>query len=65
MEAEDGDGPHSPFTTALLKDLPVPGLDVRKAFGRVRDDVMKATENRQEPFVYGSLGADDVAIVPR
>ncbi|HLZ02683.1 MAG TPA: caspase family protein [Bradyrhizobium sp.] len=62
--AEDGDGQHSPFTTAILKDLPVPGLDVRLAFGRVRDEVMKSTGSRQEPFVYGSLGGGNVALVP-
>jgi hypothetical protein len=39
-------------------------LDVRKAFGFVRDDVLKTTGNRQEPFVYGSLGGNDVPLVP-
>ena len=62
--AEDGDGAHSPFTTALLQHLTTPGLDIRKALGFVRDDVMAATNNRQEPFVYGSLGGHDVALVP-
>ena len=62
--ADDGDGQHSPFTTAVLKNLTVPGLDVRLAFGRVRDDVLKNTGNRQEPFVYGSLGGSNVALVP-
>jgi uncharacterized caspase-like protein len=62
--AEDGDGKDSPFTMALASHLTTPGLDVRKAFGFVRDDVLKATSNRQEPFVYGSLGGDDVALVP-
>lgn len=62
--AADGDEKNSPFTTALVKYLPRPGLDLRKAFGFVRDDVMKVTHNRQEPFVYGSLGGDDVALVP-
>jgi hypothetical protein len=62
--ADDGDGDHSPFTTAVLKDLPVPGLDVRLAFGRVRDDVLKSTSNRQEPFVYGSLGGGNISLVP-
>ena len=37
---------------------------MRKAFGFVRDDVIKATASRQEPFVYGSLGGDDVPLVP-
>jgi hypothetical protein len=62
--AEDGDGQHSPFTMALLKSLTVPGLDVRLAFGRVRDEVMRATGSRQEPFVYGSLGGSNIALVP-
>jgi hypothetical protein len=61
--ADDGDGQHSPFTSAILKNLPVPGLDVRLAFGRVRDDVLKNTGNRQEPFVYGSLGGGNVSLV--
>lgn len=61
--AEDGVGEHSPFTRALLNHLTEPGLDVRLAFGRVRDDVMKTTNKRQEPFVYGSLGGATVAIV--
>ena len=62
--ASDGDGKHSPFTTALLKNLTVPGLDLRIALGRVRDDVMEMTRNRQEPFVYGSLGGSTVSLVP-
>jgi hypothetical protein len=62
--ADDGDGEHSPFTSAVLKNLTVPGLDVRLAFGRVRDEVLKLTANRQEPFVYGSLGGGNVALVP-
>jgi len=62
--ADDGDGDHSPFTTAVLKNLTVPGLDVRLAFGRVRDEVLKVTGNRQEPFVYGSLGGGNVSLVP-
>src|SRR5437868_12206850 len=62
--ALDGDAKNSPFTIALAKHLATPGLDVRRAFGFVRDDVLKATSNRQEPFVYGSLGGDDVPLVP-
>ena len=62
--AADGDGNNSPFTSALVKYLPTPGLDLRMAFGFVRDDVMKVTRNRQEPFIYGSLGGNDVALVP-
>jgi uncharacterized caspase-like protein len=62
--AQDGNGSNSPFTMALARHLTTPGLDIRKAFGFVRDDVLKSTGNQQEPFVYGSLGGEDVALVP-
>ena len=62
--ALDGDAKHSPFTAALLKHLATPGLDLRIAFGQVRDDVLKVTSNKQEPFVYGSLGGTTVSLVP-
>ena len=60
----DGDGRNSPFTTALLKYVTQPGLDIRLALGKVRDDVLRATNHRQEPYVYGSLGGENVALVP-
>ena len=60
----DGDGANSPFTTALLKYISQPGLDIRLALGKVRDDVLRATNHRQEPYVYGSLGGENVALVP-
>jgi hypothetical protein len=62
--ASDGDSKNSPFTTALVKHITTPGLDLRKAFGYVRDDVLRNTGNKQEPYVYGSLGGDDVPLVP-
>jgi uncharacterized caspase-like protein len=61
--AADGDGKNSPFTAALSHHLTKPGLDVRRAFGFVRDEVLKTTGNKQEPFVYGSLGGEDVPLV--
>jgi uncharacterized caspase-like protein len=62
--ALDGNTGNSPFTSALLKHLGTPGLELGKAFRLVRDDVMNATDNKQEPLVYGSLGGNDVALVP-
>jgi uncharacterized caspase-like protein len=62
--AEDGEGANSPFAAALLKNLTMPGLDVRLAFGRVRDEVLRSTANKQEPFVYGSLGGEGLPLVP-
>ena len=61
--ASDGDSKNSPFAAALVERLPTPGLDLRKAFGFVRDDVLKTTGYKQEPYVYGSLGGDDVPLV--
>ena len=60
--ASDGDGANSPYTTALLKHLETPGLDVRLLFGKVRDDVVSATGGNQEPYIYESLGGDVVAL---
>jgi hypothetical protein len=60
----DGDGPNSPYATALLRHLAEPGIDIRIALGRVRDDVLAMTGGRQEPFIYGSLGGATIALVP-
>ena len=61
--ASDG-GKNSPYASALVKYIGTPGMDLRRVFGFVRDDVMKATGNKQEPYVYGTLGGDDVPLVP-
>jgi hypothetical protein len=62
--ASDGEyGKNSPFASALVNYVTRPGLDLRKAFGYVRDDVLKSTSNRQEPYLYGSLGGDDLSLV--
>ena len=62
--ASDGDSKNSPYALALIEHLPKPGLDLRRALGFVRDDVLKNTGNKQEPFVYGSLGGNDAPLVP-
>lgn len=64
LTAFDGNSKNSPYAAALVKYIATPGLDLRRAFGFVRDDVLQATGNRQEPFVYGSLGGEDVSLVP-
>jgi Caspase domain len=61
----DGDGANSPFAAALLKHVAEPGLDIRIALGRVRDEVLKVTGGRQEPFIYGSLGGATIPLVPQ
>lgn len=53
--AFDGKGEHSPYTSALLKSIEEPGLELQFLFRRVRDHVIRETDKRQEPFFYGSL----------
>jgi WD40 repeat protein len=62
--AADGDDAVSPFTAALVKHLGTPGVDVEFALRKVRDLVLEQTRQRQEPFFYGSLGGDVIAITP-
>jgi hypothetical protein len=60
----DGAGSNSPFAAALVKHIAEPGLDIRIALGRVRDEVLRTTAGRQEPFIYGSLGGSIIPLVP-
>jgi uncharacterized caspase-like protein len=62
--AYDGHGRHSPYAEALLKHMATPGLDVIRMFGRVKDAVLTATKDAQEPWIYGSPGGDSIALVP-
>jgi hypothetical protein len=40
--------------------MKMPGLEVRRLFDHVRDDVLEMTQRRQQPFSYGSLpGSQD------
>lgn len=63
--AEDGDGENSPFTQAILAHLQIPGLELSLFFRSVRDTVLKATNYRQEPYVFSSLGAEPFYFYPR
>jgi hypothetical protein len=56
--ALDGDGKNSPFTTALLKHIVTPGLDIGTVMRRVRTDVIAATKQKQVPWDHSSLTAD-------
>ncbi|WP_448954505.1 caspase family protein [Labrys neptuniae] len=62
--ALDGNGGNSPFVTALTNNLQKPGVEIGKLFRLVRDDVMKATDRKQEPFTYGSLPGEDFIFNP-
>jgi hypothetical protein len=58
--ASDGNGRNSPFTSALLANLEKPGLEVGFLFRTVREVVLKATDQKQEPVVYGSLPSVEI-----
>ena len=56
--ALDGDSRHSPFTQALLEHLETPDLDIDLMMKRVRGQVVRSTENKQEPYTTSSLTAE-------
>jgi hypothetical protein len=58
--AAEGSTRNSPFSAALLRHLETPGLEINFLFRRVRDDVMVATRNEQQPFTYGSLSQEEI-----
>lgn len=53
--ALDGEGGHSPFAKALIRELPARDVEIGMMFRRVRDIVMAETKNKQQPHFYGSL----------
>jgi uncharacterized caspase-like protein len=61
--ASDGDGTNSPFALAFAKRVVQPGIEINKVFRFVTQDVMVATDNSQQPFVYGSLPPEDFYFV--
>ena len=59
--AMDGDGKNSPFTTALLEHLGDPD-DIAVVLRKVREKVMRNTNNRQQPWEYGSLTGGELVL---
>jgi hypothetical protein len=56
----DGTGNHSPFAEALVKRMQQrPGLEIRRLFDFVRDDVLASTQRKQQPYSYGSISASE------
>ncbi|CAD5292657.1 Caspase domain-containing protein [Bosea sp. 62] len=53
--ADDGRGRNSPFTTALLKRIETPGLEIRQLMAEVRREVREATQGRQVPWENSAL----------
>jgi hypothetical protein len=52
--ALDGDGGHSPYTSALVDTMQKPGLDVFQTFNQVGLIVKRATGSSQQPWVSTS-----------
>ncbi|MGO9462070.1 MAG: caspase domain-containing protein, partial [Rhodomicrobium sp.] len=62
--ASDGKGTNSPFATALVKHMDEDGVELGRFFRRVTSSVLAATDNQQEPFVYGRIPDEDFYFKP-
>ncbi len=56
--AADGTGRNSPFTSALLKQMRTPGLEIKTLMTNVTRDVVQETNGRQRPWQNSSLEGD-------
>jgi hypothetical protein len=57
-EALDGEGGHSPYTSAFLNLAREPNVPIEQLFKRVRLDVTHATDGAQTPWESSSLTSD-------
>ncbi len=62
--ASDGKDANSPFATALVKHMDEDGIELGRFFRRVTSSVLAATNNQQEPFVYGRIPDEDFFFKP-
>jgi hypothetical protein len=53
--ALDGQGPNSPFTTALLKYIPQKGLEIQQLMTKVKAEVYQSTNKKQSPWHNSDL----------
>ena len=53
--ALDGEGRNSPFTSALLKTIEIPGMPLSDVMIDVRNDVLRTTGRKQVPWDNSSL----------
>ena len=61
--ALDGLDGNSPFTKALAREIPTPGLPIEQVFKNVRVEVIEKTNGQQTPWDTSSL-TDDFVFVP-
>jgi len=57
-EALDGDGGHSPYTSAFLNLAREPNVPIEQLFKRIRLDVAHSTDGAQTPWESSSLTSD-------
>ena len=60
--ASDGPGDLSPYATALVKALRVPGIELSMVFRRVSAEIDAATRGGQVPVVLGNWPAEDLLL---
>ncbi len=64
--ASDGKkGENSLFAKAFLKHMGEEGLELGRFFRKVTSSVLAATNNSQEPHVYGHIPDEDFYLKPR
>lgn len=56
--ARDGTGRNSPFTSAMLEELPTPGMDVTEMFNAVSAKVVSSTDGAQKPQSFDGISQD-------
>ena len=64
LDGKAGDR-NSPYTTALLKYMEKPGLQIEQLGKLVRADVMSATNGKQEPWTSSSITNDFFFVPPK
>jgi hypothetical protein len=63
--ADDGEGRNGLFTSALLKHLADPNIDVEMMVRRVREEVVKASGGKQVPWNNSSLSGNGFYLVKK
>jgi uncharacterized caspase-like protein len=63
--AADGEGQNSPFSTAMLKHINTPGLEIQSLMTRVKADVFSATNQEQQPWHNSSLRSEFYLVAPQ
>ncbi len=56
--AQDGQGRNSPFTSAILKQIETPGLEIKSLMTQVTREVVETTGGKQRPWQNSSLEGD-------